>query len=217
MVVPIERASSSVKGKKYIGNDQAIELTENYTTVKVIGNRCALKIAHNDGNVKVIGDSCQINIVSGQGSVHYVGNGGRIIIGENTDASRVTFIGNGITVSKTALNEDGTTEKTTTQAVKRTKSSTGESNCVNLRGKSCLHIGECRNVFVPLCHNHVCIRVPSVIKSTKKCWESIYTTILLYLYVLFEPHLVILYSFILLVHPYWNYVSVYTFFFTLVY
>ncbi|GJQ84583.1 hypothetical protein Trydic_g246 [Trypoxylus dichotomus] len=159
MVVPIERASVSCKTKKFVGNDQIIDLKENYATVKVIGNNCQVRIEDNSGCLKVIGDCCQISVCGGKGCINYVGNSGKIRLGEGMDEARVTSIGNGVEVTKIAKDGEDNSPRKTSYVKQRTNS---RKNCVNLNNMRSLHIGQCQNIFVPRCHNQVCISVPDV-------------------------------------------------------
>lgn len=167
MVVPIERASSSTKSaKKYIGNNQDISLKENYSTVKVIGNDCAIRIEKNEGCLKVIGDSCEITVCAGSGSLNYIGNYGKVTLGEDVDESGINYTGNGVRIVKIAANrEEG--EVIIAETSKRRLLKKASRNCVNLRNKRSLHIGHCQNIFVPLCHDHICVRIPDL-DTTKK-------------------------------------------------
>lgn len=165
MVVPIERVSSINKSKKIVGNNQTVEFKENPTTIKVIGNNCQIKIQENEGCLKVIGDCCRITVDSGRGCINYIGNCGKIQLGEGVSESQVTYIGNGNEILKFVQNS---CDSVPLQNPTKVRKNSEKRKCVNLNNKRALHIGHCQNIFVPLCHNHICIKIPDIENCCKK-------------------------------------------------
>lgn len=99
MVVPVERAASSHKIKKYVGNDLNLSILSNKKTLIVAGNNCKVELSENSGLIKVIGDYGDVTILKGNGNVEYIGNYGKISLGLDVSEEGVTYIGNGGEIS----------------------------------------------------------------------------------------------------------------------
>lgn len=163
MVVPVERATSSHKVKKYVGNDLNLSILSNKKTLIVAGNNCKLELSENSGHVKVIGDYCDITILKGNGNVEYVGNYGKIRLGLDISEDAVSYIGNGgeISTDKYSCAESQTEHKQSQSSVRCGSKTDPKRNHIDISNVSKIRY---RTTVMP---NNVHIAVPSVRISTR--------------------------------------------------